>query len=356
MSIGLFVTASSAGLMACGGARPGPAAPTAEAAPARPSPFVTTLDASHPLVGKVWDVAGKRLVDDAALLAAARAARWVYLGEKHDNPDHHRLQAWVLEAIVRGGRRPALAMEQFDAEAQGTIDEARMNHPKDADAIATAVRWSESGWPPWEQYAPIVRVAVAAELPIVAANLSRGRARAIVRNGPDAMSLDERKRLGLDAKVDPKVEASLRAELNDVHCGMEMPPHVLDGMALAERARDATMADRMLEAASQPRVDAVVLVAGSGHTRTDRGVPAALAARGRKEPGVSVAFVEVAKDVTDPAAYAEGWHAEALPFDFVLFTPRANDEDPCAGMKHPKVDGPAKDGKIPREGSGGATM
>jgi uncharacterized iron-regulated protein len=354
MSIGLFVTASSAGLMACGGTHGGAASPTAEAPPPRPSPFTTTLDASNPLVGKVWDVAGKKQVDDAALLAAARGAHFVYLGEKHDNPDHHRLQAWVLDALVKSGRKPALAMEQFDAEVQGTIDETRLSHPKDADAIATAVKWSDSGWPPWEQYAPIVRVAVAADLPIIAANLSRGRARAMVRNGPDAMSLDERKKLLLDRPVDAKVAASLKAELDDVHCGMELPPQILEGMAFAERARDATMADRMLDAEHVPHVDSVVLVAGTGHTRLDRGVPSAVVARGRSDKAISIAFVEVAKDVTDPAAYAESWHADALPFDFVLFTPRASDEDPCAGMKHPKIE--PKSDKIPREGSGGATM
>ncbi len=339
----LAVALWSVGLAAaCGGQKPRLAAASAEAAPpTRPAPFETVLDAANPLVGKTWDVQKRAFVDDAALLAAARGAHFVFLGEKHDNPDHHRLQAWVLEALVRSGRRPAVAMEQFDVEVQGAIDGARAAHPKDADAIATATRWSASGWPSWEQYAPIVRVVVEAELPLVAADLSRTRAHALVRGGVDAMSPDERARLMLDRPVDPKAAASLRAELEDVHCGMEMPTPVLDGMAFAERARDATLADRMLGA---DRPDGVALVAGTGHTREDRGAPEAILARGRKDARLSIAFVEVAKDLTDPAAYAAGWHAESLPFDFVLFTPRANDEDPCAGMRAPKETHPAETG------------
>ena len=47
-------------------------------------------------------------------IAAARD--FVLLGEKHDNPDHHRLQAWMIDALVARGRRPAIAMEMLDAE------------------------------------------------------------------------------------------------------------------------------------------------------------------------------------------------------------------------------------------------
>ena len=33
--------------------------------------------------------------------------------------------------------------------------------------------------------------------------------------------------------------------------------------------------------------------------------------------------------MTDPTSYAARWNTKALPFDFVWFTPRANDDDPC---------------------------
>jgi len=75
-----------------------------------------------------------------------------------------------------------------------------------------------------------------------------------------------------------------------------------------------------------------VLIAGAGHVRGDRGVPFYIA---RQKPGTrvaSIAWLEVQKGVENPAAYAEGFAAERLPFDFVWFTPRANDDDPCAAF------------------------
>jgi len=45
----------------------------------------------------------------ARLVAArARTAEVLYLGELHDNPLHHEIQARVLAALVAAGGRPAV--------------------------------------------------------------------------------------------------------------------------------------------------------------------------------------------------------------------------------------------------------
>src|SRR6516165_3133522 len=54
------------------------------------------LDIDHPLVGVVWDVAAKRPVTERELSARVQSSTIVLVGEAHDNPDHHRLQARLL--------------------------------------------------------------------------------------------------------------------------------------------------------------------------------------------------------------------------------------------------------------------
>ena len=101
-----------------------------------------------------------------------------------------------------------------------------------------------------------------------------------------------------------------------------------------QRARDAAMASALIAATHAAHADDAVLVAGTGHTRRDRGAGRDLLARDPKRPLVSIAFAEVQADKTEPSAYAPRWNATALPFDFVWFTPRATDEDPCAALAH----------------------
>jgi uncharacterized iron-regulated protein len=257
---------------------------------------------------------------------AARAANFVLLGEKHDNEDHHLYQAWIVTALVLGHRQPAVAFEQLDTDQEPKVDDWRSRTPHDYGALAAVTAWDKSGWPPFHTYEPIFRAADG--LVIVAANVPHATARRLVREGIGA--LEGATRIGLDQPFPPELDASLRRELQSAHCGMAMPPKIEDGMVLAERARDATMADTLR---GYDREGGVVLIAGTGHTRIDRGAPLYLARVAPTRSRVSIAFVEVDAAETDPAKYGAQWGVDAPPFDFVVFTPRANDDDPCAGMR-----------------------
>src|SRR5262245_62896057 len=58
------------------------------------------VDREHPLVGKVWDVSANTAISEATLNARLARSRFVMLGERHDNPDHHVLQAKLVRALV----------------------------------------------------------------------------------------------------------------------------------------------------------------------------------------------------------------------------------------------------------------
>jgi uncharacterized iron-regulated protein len=131
------------------------------------------------------------------------------------------------------------------------------------------------------------------------------------------MNAETARRLHLEAPLSPDQTHDLMEEMRVSHCG-HLPEAMLAPMALAQRARDATMAVVMND-----MVTPVVLIAGDGHARTDRGVPAHLRALSPNARIVSVAFVEVQADVRAPGS---------APYDYVWYTPRASDEDPCAGL------------------------
>src|SRR3546814_6081933 len=94
-------------------------APGAGAAPA-------ALHTSHPLSGTLWDTRSGRQAGEQTLFAEAAAARWVLLGEKHDNAVHHALQARVVDALGRAGRRFAVVWEMAEPEQAKALAEARL--------------------------------------------------------------------------------------------------------------------------------------------------------------------------------------------------------------------------------------
>jgi uncharacterized iron-regulated protein len=306
----------------------------AASAPPRSSKHTWTskLELDHPLVGRIWSVRDGRFVDELEMLPLLKG--YVLLGEKHDNPDHHALQAEVLRALVIAGSKPVVAFEMFDVDTQAAIDASRRTSPRDAASLARAVNWEKSGWPAWSFYVPIVQVALDADLPIVAAGLSATTMRAMMKATGSGAGADAGATTPIDEGVPLTAEqqASLLEELRESHCG-HLPETMLSPMMRMQRARDVSMAKALVVSVEQAGSGGV-LIAGTGHTRTDRGVPIDLRARDPHRPVWSIAFAEVEGGKLEPSAYAARWNTARLPFDFVWFTPRANDDDPCAAFAH----------------------
>jgi hypothetical protein len=80
------------------------------------------------------------------------------------------------------------------------------------------------------------------------------------------------------------------------------------------------MADQWRRSA---RKTGVILIAGAGHGRKDRGVPLHLARLAPEARVVSLAFVEAADDDVPDAELVR------LPYDLVWFTARVDDGDFC---------------------------
>jgi uncharacterized iron-regulated protein len=287
-------------------------------------PWQARFGRDHPLTGRIWDVGGARFIDPEALAARLAAARFVLLGESHENPDHHALQAWVVRTLVAAGRRPAVAFEMLTTAQAPALARHLAAAPGDAAGLGEAVGWRQSGWPDWRYYQPIAEAGLAAGLPLVAANIPLPTARALTRGEAGGLDAGLAARYGLDRPLPPDVEQAMLAELRESHCG-QAPERLLPGMIAAQRARDAQMADSLLGA----QADGAVLVAGAGHVRTDRGAPAFLRLRDPQARVAALAFLEVRPGAATPGDYAARFEGR-LPFDFVWFTPRADDEDPCA--------------------------
>ncbi len=277
------------------------------------STWLSPLERDHPLAGRVWDMRAGHFVTAEAAAARAVAARFVILGEAHDNPDHHRLQAKVLATMLHAGRRPALAMEQFDREHQTGLDAARSAGEADAERIADAGRFDRKGWR-WPDYRPLVELALKYRLPLVAANLSRENARALMRSGRPAQNL---------AAAPAGLATNIERDIIEGHCGIRPAAGILAGMVEAQRARDAQMAAAMENAGES----GAVLIAGAGHARRDRGAPFYLPAAAQ-DALLVIAFVEVAQGRIRASEYLPAEH-----YDLIWFTPRAERGDPCASLR-----------------------
>ncbi|QGZ39635.1 putative iron-regulated protein [Pseudoduganella flava] len=206
------------------------------------------------------------------------------LGEVHDNAQGHKLRYEELKKRVDAGWRPAIAMEQFDHEDQEMLD-AALKGCLDAGCVIRAM--NKKGWD-WQQYYPVIQLALDRQLPIVAVNLSRANASKVVRDGI-ASSFDPKTvtEYRLNEPVSADWRKAQEREIRAGHCDM-LPDMMVPGMVNAQLARDIWMAKLIRD--QQPRD--VVLIAGNGHVRKDIGVPRWLNTVGTKLTVKTIGYVE----------------------------------------------------------------
>lgn len=268
------------------------------------------------LAGRIWDVRAGRFIDEEALVERLRGARFRLLGEVHDHPVHHPARARLVSRLG-----PAeVFFEQFDREQDAALREAQ-SKGLDADALARAGKLADSwGWP---LHRPIVEAGLKAGLLVRAANLGSAETRRIARAG--ALGAADARLFDALAKADWSEERdrAMRAEIMEGHCGL-LPERAAPGMALAQRARDATLG-MALQSASGP----AVLIAGNGHVRRDLGVPAYLP---RDASVLAVGFLETRPEAPQPQDYGRGIAGQPA-FDFLWFTAPHPRPDPCEALR-----------------------
>ncbi len=298
------------------------------------------IRADHALAGRILEARSGAALDAASLRDRLAGARFVLLGETHDNPDAHLAQAWLLGLMIEAGRRPAVVWEMLDAGQADALAAYQDGAHADAAGLGPAVGWDESGWPDWAMYQPIAAQALAAGLPLLAGNLPLETVRGITRSGPGAiLGADGLPPRALDLPFPEPLRDALAAEILRGHCGM-LPKKAVPPMIEAQRARDGEMTRVMIQGAALPGTDGAVLIAGNGHVRADRGVPWVLrhliggADADAEVSALVVGVLEIPPDMPTAPTPAD-LRVSATPedgpppYDIVVFVPAVDDADPC---------------------------
>lgn len=244
-------------------------------------------------------------------VARARDAQIVVLGEIHDNPEHHRIQADIVARLAPA----ALVLEMIPQADEDAVNALR-EEGAGRDEIAVALDWAGSGWPDFDYYAAILEAAPEAQI-FGAGQPSEDVRRAMVEGAAKVFGADAAT-YGLDLPLDPEEQRAREALQAEAHCNA-LPADLLPGMVEAQRFRDAGLADSAIWARTMTGDGQVVVIAGSGHADTHRGIPAALAIAA---PDISVLSL----------GQFERTPSNADSYDEVLLAPPPERDDPCEDL------------------------
>lgn len=215
-----------------------------------------------------------------------------------------------MAALAEKGVYPDLYLEMLTQDQTPSVEQYLKLEPEYAGRLAIPLNWAESNWPSWDFYQPVFNIAMIAKLPIKGADLPN----------------QEKKRIN---KLEDYVEAyelpiieSWRSSMKKAHCDL-IKEDRLSKITQLQILRDKAMANTMQDNTDNESI--ALLIAGSAHTRKDRGIPRYLEA----DKVLSIALIE-ATEVSAlgdalPVSIEEG----TKPYDYVWFTPKIEKKTLC---------------------------
>jgi uncharacterized iron-regulated protein len=261
--------------------------------------------------------------EEVALRPLARRlarADVVFLGETHLDETTHRLQLHLLaELIALRDGEVILAMEQFERDVQPAIDDYLAGRSDETAFRAKSRPWGNYA----TDYRPLIELAKARGIEVVASNVPRAVARKIATGGAAAFAaldatektLVARELLPSSARYWQRVENAIRGH---AAMGGGTPAPDSDERRFATQSLwDNTMAESIALATRRRPGALVVHVNGGFHSAHFDGTVAQLIAR---EPHLEVATVAI--DPVDDVGLASGRKSDEPVADFVAAVAR----------------------------------
>ena len=273
------------------------------------------------LVGKIWHASSASFVSEEDFWQDVAQSRFLILGEKHDNPDHHDLQLKVLSTLIQQASLSSLTLEMLDSTSNEALESLSQQEISDAEQLRDFIGWDSDGWD-WNFYGPLVELVHRHSLPIYSGNIS-GETVGAVYGQPTPPEIA--------AIFGETVMDRLTQDIDESHCGL-LPESQFAAMVRVQQTRDYTMASQLLGAEAD---ELAVLIAGNYHARQDLGVPNYLLAQDddlKRAEILSLSFMEVQPGEEEPSVYQDSF-SDQHAYDYIWFTPAVTAEDYCDSLR-----------------------
>ena len=205
------------------------------------------------------------------LLEELDRSRVLFVGESHDQIEHHRIQVSLLRELVTQGKEIAIGMEMFEKSSQPVLDRWSQGLMAE-DEFLKETKWDLTWRMDYNLYKGILDEAKKHRLKLIGLNVQRDLVRKVAEQGIEGLSSEDRAKLPEMDLSDRAHRAYVRSVYKDHQEGSAKD---LERFYQAQCLWDEGMAETLSEFLRLPenREKVVFVFAGSGHVIFDFGIP-----------------------------------------------------------------------------------
>ena len=272
---------------------------------------------------RVYDTRRHAFADLEVMLADLAKADIVFVGEQHDDPNTHRLEAAILDGLRRRGVTVSVSLEMFERDTQGSVNSYLSGGISEDEFLKSSRPWPRYA----TDYRPVVELARSWGFPLIAANIPRRFASSVAKTGLsalDALTPTERSWVAADLQCPKDAYFDRFAETMTTHDGSgaakastEEQRQTTERYYFSQCAKDETMAEAIAAGFEQFNRKLVLHFNGSFHS--DFGLGTVDRVR-RRLPGRRAVVVSVlpVKDLDTLAPAGE----DLKRADYLIYTVR----------------------------------
>lgn len=295
-----------------------------------PRGTVTTAPVSVPGIRGV-DVSSGANVTFDDLVSRISSADVVFFGEQHDDPETHRVELGLLDAIGRSGRPVILSLEMFERDVQAVLNDYLAGRMTETEFLAKSRPWDRY----ITDYRPMVELAKAKGWAVVASNIPRPMASAVGRKGLAALDTLTSTERGWAARDIQCPDDAYRARFMQTMTGHSsgaaspspgdtLPTAVASRFYFAQCIKDETMAEAIVAARERGPAGAIVVhYDGAFHSDYRQGTVDRVR---RRAPNLRLTVL-TAVPVIDQSSATLADHAGRA--DYIIFTKRIPPKPPA---------------------------
>lgn len=223
----------------------------------------------HFRMGHILDLRAGRAVSFEELVDRLAAVGLVFIGERHDNPEHHLIQVQVLQALKDRLGPFDLAMEIFQRPHQVALDRYLRGETTE-EAFIEEIDWTKSWGHDYAFYRPLLQWARQNRARILAVNAPMEVVRKVARQGLESLAPAERDAIARDADLSNSAHRNYLKAVFEQHRQGDLK--TFDFFYEAQCVWEETMAESIADHLRQKGGKLVAFV-GNGHLVNRFGIP-----------------------------------------------------------------------------------
>jgi uncharacterized iron-regulated protein len=260
-SLGLFLFLVLFAMTACSTTKP-------------PMPPLASIEGvqGHFRIGRIIHLKTGKAVSFDQLIDQVGARRLIFIGEVHNNPEHHLIQVQILQALMSQYAPLTLAMEFFNKTQQPVLD-----HYMDGSTTETTetvflkdVGWDKNWAYAYHFYRPLLLMTKEKGRKILAINAPNTIVKKVARSGLSSLDPSERNQLASHIDLENESHRSYLRKIYEKHTHNDLKR--FDFFYQAQCVWEDTMAENIAKYLSKNKEKLVVL-AGNGHIINNDGIP-----------------------------------------------------------------------------------